>query len=178
MGYIVTVRNNNEILWDYECDMVMCAKSEEPGDKLRGVLRIYRTGERAYDTEWDWRVFGDICKKDDEYYRYAHVGAQTGTGDLPQGGVRFADGDTSDDPGPTISLKFVSEDEGEDEASPCDTGECGCYMGPIYSVAVGDIEFEETRSPDPAEAWGLFLPILERNPSFADRGVALREVVE
>lgn len=157
-SYYVTIRDScGNVVWKYGCDMVMCAKGEE-GDKLSGVLRIYRTGKRVYDTEWDWRVFGDIYKKDDDYYRYAHVGAKTGTGESPQEGA----------------LRAVEEGEG----NPCDTGECDCHMGPIYSVFVGDIEFEETRSPDAAEAWGLFLPIMERNPGFAARGVMLVEVEE
>jgi len=49
------------------------------------------------------------------------------------------------------------------EASPCDTGECDCYMSPLYYVSVCGLEFEETRSPDPAETWKLFLPILDPN---------------
>lgn len=91
-----------------------------------------------------------------------------------------------DGPLPTC-IKFVEEGDRCDcedcpneavEASPCDTGECDCYMGPIYSVSVGGIEFEETRSPDPAETWWLFLPILERNPGFAEKGVRMVEVEE
>lgn len=153
--YHVTVRDDlGTLLWNYQCDMVMCAKGGE-GDKLSGVLRIYRTGKRVYDTEWDWRVFGDIYKKDDPYYRYTQKPA-TGTGETPH---------------KDTNITFA-----EDDGSPCDTGECDCYMGPIYSVFVGALEFEETRSPAPTEAWEVFLPILERNPGFADFGITLREV--
>jgi len=201
--YVMILDSCGKVVWKYGCDMVMCAKNEEDIAKLSGTLRIYRTGRRAYDSEWDWRVFGDISKKDDDYYRYAHVGAMTGTGESPQEeemeentrycveARRISDGrqlweKVVDGPLPTC-IKFVGEADRctrEDclneavEASPCDTGECDCYMGPIYSVSVGDIEFEETRSPDPAEAWRMFLPILERNPGFADRGARLEEVGE
>lgn len=100
--------------------------------------------------------------------RTYHVTVRNGSGDDPKL-ITFPDIGK----GPTLSHDITFE---EDDGSPCDTGECDCYMGPIYSVFVGDVEFEETRAPDPAETWGLFLPILERNPGFADFGIALREV--
>lgn len=175
--YVMILDSCGKVVWKYGCDMVMCAKNEKDIAELSGTLRIYRTGKRVYNTEWDWRVFGDICKKDDNYYRYAHVGPMTSTVTTPQG--------SGDDPklimfpdigeGPTLSHDITFE---EKDGSPCDTGECDCYMGPIYSVSVGGLEFEETRSPDPAEAWRLFLPILERNPGFAEKMVRLVQVAE
>lgn len=90
-----------------------------------------------------------------------------GTGDGP----RVVRDDIDEGPTPSINITFEEED-----GSPCDTGECDCYMGPIYSVFVGALEFEETRSPAATEAWEVFLPILERNPGFADFGITLREV--
>lgn len=146
--YVMILDSCGKVVWKYGCDMVMCAKNEEDIAKLSGTLRIYRTGQSAYGHEWDWRVFGDISKTGDPYYRYTQKPAKRD--------ITFA----------------------EDDGSPCDTGECDCYMGPIYSVFVGALEFEETRSPDPAETWGLFLPILERNPGFAERGARMGEVEE
>lgn len=97
-------------------------------------------------------------------------------GDVEGDSVEYVVGNMPDGPLATCDREGCPNEA--IEASPCDTGECDCYMGPIYSVSVGGLEFEETRSPDPVEAWRLFLPILERNPRFAEKGVRMVEVEE